>query len=163
MYEHNLEAMKNWILLLAVCCVITACTPEGRIYEKHKELSPNLEWLQKDMREFKVPIENISQPYQMSLTFRYATGYQFRTVNVQVTEITPAGGEKVNEYTLTVRNENGEYIGEPGYDIWDSEHVVETNKTYTETGTYTYRITHIMPQDPLNFAMEIGMILDEVK
>jgi gliding motility-associated lipoprotein GldH len=158
-----MEIMKNWMLLFVVGCFLVGCTPEGRMYEKHKELSPNLEWLKADKREFQVPIENNNLSYKLSLTFRYATGYQFRTANVQVTEISPAGNEQVNEYTLTVRNENGEYIGEPGYDIWDSEHLVEANKTYSETGTYTYRITHIMPQDPLNFAMEIGMILDEVK
>lgn len=155
--------MKNRILLFVAICLITACTPEGRIYEKHKELSPNLEWLQKDMREFQVAIENNNQSYQMSLTFRYATGFQFEAIKVEVTEISPSGKEAVNQYKLTVRNENGDYLGEPGYDIWDSEHVVESNKTYAETGTYTYRISHLMPQDPLNFAMEIGMIVDEEK
>jgi gliding motility-associated lipoprotein GldH len=155
--------MKNWILILVINCFLVGCTPEGRVYEKHKELSPNLEWLQADSREFEIPVENLDKNYNLSLTFRYATGFQFRTVNVQVTEISPAGTEQVYEYSLNVRNEAGEYIGEPGYDIWDSEHLVEANKTYFETGTYTYRITHTMQQDPLNFAMEIGMILDEVK
>lgn len=155
--------MKHWILFFAIGCLITGCQPEGRVYVEHKELSPNLEWLKKDVREFEVPIENADQPYNLSLAFRYANGYQFRVAKLEVTEISPGGKETVKEYELKVRDENGDYIGEAGYDIWDSEHLVEENKQYSETGTYTYRIEHTMPQDPLNFAMEIGLVLDEVK
>ena len=64
---------------------------------------------------------------------------------------------------MKIRDDNGAYLGEPGYDIWDSEHVIESNKTYSEKGTYIYVIEHNMPDDPLNFAMEVGVILDEIK
>ena len=43
------------------------------------------------------------------------------------------------------------------------QHKVEPNKTYAEQGTYTYIIEHIMPTDPLHYAMEIGVIIDEIK
>lgn len=155
--------MKNWILIFIAGCCIAGCRPEGRVYAEHKELSPNIEWQKEDVREFQVPIENTDQPYNLSLSFRFANGYQFEVVNVEVTEISPGGEETVKDFELKIRNENGEYIGEAGYDIWDSEHLIEKNKQYSEPGTYTYRIAHKMPQDPLNFAMEIGVVLDEVK
>ncbi len=155
--------MKNWILLLIAGILITGCRPEGRVYVEHKELSPNIEWQKEDVREFEVPIENTDQRYNLSLSFRYANGYQFEVAIVEVTEISPDGEETVKDYELKIREENGEYLGEAGYDIWDSEHLVEENKQYSELGTYTYRIAHKMPQDPLNFAMEIGVVLDEVK
>ena len=82
---------------------------------------------------------------------------------VKVTEVSPSGVETVNEYDLVVANNKGEYIGEAGFDIWDSEHLVEANKKYEETGEYTYIIEQNTPVDPLNYAMEIGIILDEVK
>lgn len=149
------------VLFLAASLI--SCQPEGRIYVEHKELSPDLEWLKEDKREFKVPVEDNTSLYDMRLSFRYATGYQYRVVQVKVTETSPAGEETVNEYELKVRDENGEYIGEPGLDIWDSEHLVETGKKYPETGTYTYVIEHTMPVDPLNFPMEIGLIVDKVE
>ena len=151
------------ILPIVITLAFIACQPEGRVYTKHKELSPNVEWLKKDSRKFEVPIENKEQAYNLSLTFRYATGYQFEVAKVKVTETSPSGEQTVNEYDLKIRDKNGEYLGEPGYDIWDSEHPVETNKTYTETGTYTYEIEHNMPVDPLNFAMEIGVVLDKAE
>ncbi len=140
-----------------------ACQSEDRVFIEHQELSPELEWLKKDVRTFKVPVADNSLTYDLSLSFRYANGYQYQTANVKVTETSPSGKERVNEYDLKVRETNGDYIGEPGFDIWDSEHVVEANKQYEETGTYTYVIEQNTPVDPLNFAMEVGVILDKAK
>lgn len=155
--------MKKILTVIAVTISLVACQPEGRIYNEHQELSPEVEWLKKDVKTFNVPIVATNQMYNLSLSFRYANGYQYQTANVKVTETSPSGKETVKEYELKVREETGEYIGEAGYDIWDSEHLVEPNKKFEETGTYTYKIEHIMPNDPMNFAMEIGVILDKAK
>lgn len=154
--------MKIFLVLFALVFCFTACQPENRIYHVHQELSPDLEWLKEDVKEFEVAIKDNSVPYDMSLTFRYATGYQFQTANIKVTETSPSGKISVKEYKLKVREENGDYIGEPGYDIWDSQHLVEEDKQYEETGVYTYKMEQVTPADPLNFAMEIGLILDKV-
>ena len=155
--------MKKLLTVLAIATSLLACQSEDRVFVEHQELSPEVEWLKKDVRTFKVPVDDNNQAYNMSLSFRYANGYQYQTANVKVTETSPSGKEVVKEFDLKVREANGDYIGEPGFDIWDSEHLVEANKKYEETGTYTYVIEQNTPVDPLNFAMEIGMILDKSK
>ena len=155
--------MKKLLTVIAIATSLLACQPEDRIYTEHQDLSPEVEWLKKDVRTFEVPIADNGISYDMSISFRYASGYQYQTANVKVTETSPSGKETVKEYELKVREANGDYIGEAGYDIWDSEHLVEPNKKYEETGTYTYVIEQNTPVDPLNFAMEIGLILDKAK
>lgn len=155
--------MTRIIAILTIIIGLTSCQPKERVYVKHLELSPDIEWLKKDIKEFKVPIEDDSISYNLSLSFRYAHGYQFKVVKVKVTETSPSGNKTTNNYDVQVRDEQGNYIGEPGYDIWDSEHLIEANKKYKETGTYTYTIEQNMPVDPLNLAMEIGVILDIAK
>ena len=155
--------MIRFITILAIAISLISCQPPGRIYVDHQDLSPQLEWLRKDVREFDVPIKDINIAYNMSLSFRYVYGYQYQIVKVKVTETSPGGKKTVKEYDLKVREDNGDYIGEAGLDIWDSEHLVEPGKKYDETGSYTYVIEQIMPDDPLNFVMEIGVILDKVK
>jgi len=140
---------------------LTACQPEGRVFVEHQELSPNLEWTKEDTRQFEVPVTDNSIAYNMRLSFRYANGYQFQVAKVKVTETSPSGTVSTKEYDLKVREDNGEFIGEPGLDIWDSEHLIEGNKQFAETGTYQYTIEHIMPNDPLHYAMEIGIVLDK--
>lgn len=148
-------------ITLAFLFALSSCKPEGRIFEEHKKLSPDYEWFKKDIREFKVPIEDNSILYNLSLGFRFAQGYQYRVAKVNVTEISPSGVQTARQYSLRVRDENDKYIGDPGYDIWDSEHLIEPDLKYAETGIYTYVIEHAMPKDPLIFAMEIGVVLDK--
>ena len=155
--------MKKIVVLAALSFALFSCKPEGRVYEKHLDLSPKVEWLKKDSREFKVPIEDKDIAYDLSLSFRYATGYPYEFAKVKVTEISPSGKESIQEFDLKVRDDKGEYIGEAGMDIWDSDHLVQSNKKFEETGTYTYVLEHNMPSDPLNYAMEIGLILDKAK
>jgi len=155
--------MKRLLIILVISIGLFACQPEGQIYIEHQELSPGLEWLKKDTREFKVPIEDNSISYNMSLSFRYVTGFQDNFVKVKVTETSPSGKEIVKEYDLKVREENGDYIGEAGYEIWDSNHLIELNVKYDELGLYKYVIEHNMPNDPVSNVMEIGVILEKSK
>ncbi len=155
--------MKKIVTLIAITISLISCEPDGTVYIEHQDLSPELEWLKKDIRTFKLPVQDNSIAYNLSLSFRYATGYQYETAQVKITETSPSGEETVKEYDLKVRTANGDYIGEPGLDIWDSEHLIESNKKYAEKGTYTYIIEQNTPVDPLNFAMEIGVILDKAK
>lgn len=155
--------MKKLLIILAILQGLISCQPEGQIYNEHQELSPRLEWLKQDTREFKVPIEDISSIYNLSLSFRYLNGYEHKTVKVKVTETSPGGKETVKEFDLKVREDNGDYIGEFAYEIWDSEHLVEPNKKYQETGTFTYLFEHNMADDPVKQVMEIGMVLEKVK
>lgn len=155
--------MKNLITLFVVGILLFSCTPEGEIYNEHKELSPEIEWKRKDARKFEVPIKDNSMNYDLSLSFRYAEGYPYKTAKVKVTEKSPSGKETISEYDLTVRKDNGDYIGEGSLDIWDSEHIVEKGNKFEEIGTYTYVIQHNMPQDPMPMAMEIGVIIRESK
>ncbi len=153
--------MKKILTAIVIATSLIACQPENRVFVEHQDLSPELEWLKKDTRTFSVPVSDNDLVYNLSLSFRYSNGYQYQTVKVRVSETSPSGVESIKEYDLKVREANGDYIGEPALDIWDSEHLVESKKKYAEVGTYTYVIEQITPNDPLNFAMEIGLILDK--
>ena len=154
--------MNRFIVLFFFSLGLVACQPENRVFVEHQELSPNLEWVKKDVPAFEVPIADNSAAYDMSLTFRYANGYQYQVLLVKLTETSPSGKEKVTEHELKVREDNGEYIGEAGFDIWDSEHMIAPGRTFEETGTYKYTVEQIMPVEVLDFAMEIGILVDKV-
>ena len=155
--------MKNLFVAVFISITFASCQPEGRVFIEHQELSPEVEWLKEDTRTFNVPVEDNNKTYNLSLSFRYAYGFQYNAARILLTETSPNGEKTQQSYDLKVRDEKGEYIGEAGYDIWDSEHLIVPNKRFLEKGVYTYTIEHEMPDDVLNFAMEIGVILDEVK
>jgi gliding motility-associated lipoprotein GldH len=160
---NEVENMRNILAVLIISVIVTSCQLGGRVYSKNQELSPQAEWLKKDAREFMVPVKDKNLIYNLSISFRYVDGYQYQIARVRVTETSPAGKVTVKDYDLKVREDNGDYIGEAGLDIWDSDHLVEANKKYEESGTYSYRIEQNMPVDPLTSVMEVGIILEKAK
>lgn len=158
-----MNSKVNLFSLILILFTFISCKPEGRVYENHKDLSPEIEWKKEDARTFEVPVEDKSIGYDLSIGLRYAQGYPWNACRILVKETSPSGKERKYQHTLKVRADNGDYIGEPGYDIWDSTHLVEKNKKYEEEGVYTYTIQHDMPKDPLPYVMEIGIIVDKAK
>jgi gliding motility-associated lipoprotein GldH len=140
-----------------------SCQSKNRIYSEHQTLSPNYEWLKKDKRSFTVPINDKKQKFNLSLSFRYANGYPYKSALVNLEIKSPSGEINQKNYELIVRKDDGSYIGNAGYDIWDSEHLIEKDIAFTEKGEYTFTLSQVTPDDPLNFAMEIGVILDKAK
>ena len=155
--------MKKIATIVAMLICMVGCYPEGRDYAEYKDLSPMEEWLKKDIIEFKVPIEKENQEYNMSLAYRYVVGHNHEVVKVKVTETSPSGKEESIEHDLNMLDENGYYKGDGSLGIIDTEHLIVANKIFKERGTYTYKIEHMMPNDPIEFAVEIGVILDQVK
>ncbi len=152
--------MKSIFNLSIAAIIFIGCQSKSRIYSENQELSPQMEWVKSDVKTFKVKIDDPNKSYKMSLAFRYTEGFSSKVLKLKVTEIAPNKKKNVKIYNLKIVNEKGEYIGEPGLDIWDSEHLVEGHKKYSEKGEYIYKIEHQMPTKVLNMAMEIGMILD---
>jgi len=155
--------MKLNLAIVVALFFLSSCQPENRVFEEHKALSPNIEWLKKDARSFDVLIEDTTATYALSIAFRYANGYPYRFARVALNEKTPVGVEQKEEFQLNVRKEDGSYIGEPGYDIWDSQHMVDGRRHFSEHGTYTFTIEQATPTDPLPYAMEIGLIIDRLE
>lgn len=141
---------------------MTACLPENRVFEEHSKLSPEVEWKREDVKTFEVEITDTTARYEFSIAFRFAEGYPYKDVSVILRETTPLGEESVRKCELIVRTADGEYFGKPGYDIWDSTHLLDEKRQYHEPGVYTYTIEHAMLKDPLPLAMEIGIIVDKV-
>lgn len=153
--------MKKTLFIGILILSFSACTPEGRVFSDNQTLSPEIEWLKSDVKSFQVPIV-AQNKYNVSIAFRYANGFPFRAAMVKMEIISPSGITNSEVHELVVRQEGGEYIGEAGFDIWDSEHQVLTSQLFEETGEYTFKLSHAMNQDPLNFAMEIGLVVDKV-
>lgn len=153
--------MKKFSIVAMMLFGISACTPDGRVFSENQVLSPEIEWHKSDVKMFQVTLV-AEKEYNVAIAFRFANGFPFRSALVNMEITSPNGTTSSQICELVVRQENGDYIGEAGFDIWDSEHQVLTNHSVAETGNYTFKLSHVMNQDPLNFAMEIGLVVDEV-
>ena len=145
------------VLLLAM---IFACSSSNReIYTKYKDLSEGGKWNASDEIFFKVNVEDISSTYEMKFFFRCLEGFQYKNMNIKVTQTSPSKIEEVKEYSLKVIGEDGEILGEELASVYDSETVVETSKKFDESGVYIFKVEPNMSVNVINNALELGLAL----
>lgn len=155
-----MKSMKLWAFSALLIFLISGCNDSNVLYSEHKELSPDYTWTKADKRIFEIDVPNNAHPHELALTFRYATGYMYDKVFMKVTETGPDNQSIRRDVEIQLRDKNGEFIGEKGYDIIDIEYILDAQKEYPTIGKYTYTIEQDMPEiDPLDFAMEVGLIL----
>jgi len=106
-------------------------------------------------------VDDLASKFQMKLNFRYVEGFAHKTFKVKVTEISPSKVKTVNSYELEIISPDGEYIGEPALDIWDSQHEIGAPIAFREKGNYTYVLEYEGETNALAFAMEIGIVLEK--
>lgn len=144
--------------------MLSGCSDKNIIFKQYTKFD-NYEWKQDDPRTFTIHIDDNRKSKEMILSFRYATGYRFDKVFLKVTEIDPEGKRTMRDVDFRVRDEDGNFLGDKGFDIIDLDYVLDAHKEYPMHGDYTYTIEHVMPNkvQTLNYVMEIGLILQEQK
>ena len=152
---------KLSVLFFVFAIGIMGCNP-NRIYNEHFETGEGLQWLKADKKTFNVNIEDASKKYNVYITFRYATGFAKTDAPVTLSQKTPSGELTSNNYALKIRDDKGDYIGEPGYDIWDSEHMIlaEVN---LEAGTHQFVLEHNNGEGTLFPVLDVGLIVEKVE
>lgn len=155
--------MSKPLFFFLLMTVLFAGCNENRIYSESSTLSDNYEWVKSDNRVFKFEIIDTVPSYSLTMSFRYAYGYPYKELKVQAVRTDPKGKQSTARYSLSVRDEDGKYVGDAAGDIWDSEHLVIPEIKFNLPGVYKYEVTHDMPVKNVVFAMEIGMIVAKLE
>lgn len=146
---------------LLIALVLSACAPDNRVYKKRLDLSPNVEWKLDDVKAFTFEIQDTTLFYELIVDLRYITGFPFDLSILDAKFTAPDGSDFSHQYQLKIRKENGEYIGDPGLDLWDVEQVIEEKFKFEQLGKYTISFTHAMPIDPLPYVLELGLVVNK--
>jgi len=145
--------MKQILIFFLAIISLTSCNNVYRKFEKVDEMK----WYKNDKKKFAVDIEE-SGNYDMLFGFRYATLYPYRNIKVLITKTLPNGDSYTKDAEFRVVDENNNYIGSAGGDIWDLENIFAENE-YLEKGKYQFIIEQDMGTDPVIVVMEIGLIV----
>jgi gliding motility-associated lipoprotein GldH len=149
------------IVFLALLFTAVACN-ENRIYERHTDPSGNLEWKKDQVVDFTVDIADPSLTYNVIASLRFAQGFAFAELPIEIKRTSPSGEEVTEQFMFHPRNVDGSYNGEGAGDIWDLEVPYQSNMQFPEAGSYTYEIRHLSDRELLHMVMEVGLIVDKV-
>ena len=153
--------LLKFISLFLIVIFAMSCN-ENRVYEKHRKNFTDYEWESSKVLEYSPEISELDQEYQIFVAFRHLYGFQIETIGVNVEITTPSGETSNKDYAIPIFENHLVYFGECMGSYCDLEVLVEDNYTFDEAGEYTFKIKHLMDQDPLLNVMEVGLIIDKV-
>lgn len=147
----------NKIIVAVACLIITISgCHNNTLFSKFWEMDQPGIWPKNESKNFSV---QINQPLtaQAKLFLRYIDGYQFDIIMVELTAQKPSGNVQTDTLFIELKNKDGEYIGQPAFELWDLEYNLSDSLYFHETGTYSFNIKHAMPVEVLPFIAEVGI------
>lgn len=156
-----MKTIKLLSALLAVLFLVTSCN-QNRVFEKHRKNFTDYRWESTNVCEYTPVIEDADAKYDITFALRHIYGFQHKSLNINIEMTSPSGETKSNDYNIQVVGDKREYLSDCAGDYCDLETLIEEDFKFEETGTYTFKITHLMEDDPVQAVMEVGLIIDKV-
>lgn len=153
-----MKVLKILSVLFTLSLAMIACD-STQIYQNWQDIA-QLQWKRDNVIENKVKIEDASKKYKISLGLRYLPEMPEKEVNVLVSIVRPNQETEQKAYTIKLKDDNGEHLGEVMGELADITQVVEEDFSFSEVGEYTFLIAQAMPQETLGGILEVGLILN---
>ena len=147
----------------ALMVLFSACAPEGQVYKDFQSTGDNTEWAKSKVPLFTFTIDNASQSYDVVLAVRFAKGFPYTHLKINLKIKSPSGTLTEMPAEIRIRDEKGDYQGEVMGDIGDVEQKIQSGKVFSEKGSWEYSVVSAMPQDPVPMIMEIGLIVKKAE
>ncbi|MEI6947990.1 gliding motility lipoprotein GldH [Paraflavisolibacter sp. H34] len=152
-------------LLLALFFVLISISCSRiDLYEKVDTI-PAYQWKSSYRPRFQFEIKDTAAPYQLFLIFRHNDRYNYNNLWLNIYTQTPGSKApaKVQYEIPLATNEKG-WLGSGLDDLYEHRVALTpaTQKFYfRQPGLYTFTIEHIMREDPLANAMNVGLRLEK--
>ena len=153
-----MKLVVHCILLL----LLIGCNSAKVMFEEHRSVGEEMTWEATEPITFEIYVKENKHPYEMAVAIRYAHGFPFNMLPIQMTETNPQGESVRRDLEIMIQPNPGEYLGEKGFDIIDLEQIIDREKEFPTFGKYTYTLVPV-DNDEHGFPliMEIGLVLKD--
>jgi len=134
----------------------------GIVSCSHKEIFfdyyslTNAEWNRDNPAVFHVKIENLSQPYNVSIEIRNNDDYPFSNIWLFIDYTLPNGNTRTDTVSADLADVYGKWYGK-GLSLYNLSIPYENTVLFPDTGTYIYSIRQGMRENPLKGISDIGL------
>ena len=152
-------------LLIIPFLMLTAGCQKIDLYEKI-EIIPKHQWKASFKPSFQFEIKDTTVPYQLYVIFRHNEMYRFNNVWINLYTISPDSSSAKAQYELPLATNEKGWLASSMDDIYEHRiALTPLNRTFyfKKPGVYTFRIEHVMREDPLEHVMNVGLRVEKKK
>lgn len=114
-----------------------------------------VQWDQDDKPSFDIDLEKTGQ-YDVIFTMRYIEGFQYKNMIGSILLSDLKNNPTSKQFDFKVIDENKEYIGDVGGNMWDIEYTIFADTTLN-AGKYTIQTEQLVSTETLPFFYEVGI------
>ncbi len=159
--SRTMKTLSHKIFLPALITLMLFSCGSGRVYEEYKKL-PDYSWSRFENIIFETEIEDADANYNIYIAIRHITQYPFKNLLVTTIMQTPSGEQRLLEYDLKLRDDNGKPLGNGMGELWDINIPLRKNFKFNEAGPLIIEFENRMPQPQTPGIMEIGLIIEKI-
>ncbi|MGM0566182.1 MAG: hypothetical protein ACQESX_05440 [Bacteroidota bacterium] len=142
--------MRTWIWIAGVVFLLSLsqCTVSEKEIFTAKQAFENDTWQRFQILDFDIPFEEENKAYDLYFTVTYSEDFQHDNIPLHAILKTPAGSKRVNEFTIEVRDANGQDIGEKADDAkyYTLKAPLWQELTISEPGEASLSLEQIIPK-----------------
>jgi len=156
--------MKQTIFQLLLVSVFgflfSACDP-NRVFETNEQIK-DYNWEYKDVKTFKVEIQDTAARYNLIVNMRHSFQFEWRNVYVQIATQSPDSSLQEKRVNLILAEPDGKWFGNCMGDNCDMHFYIQSNAIFPKKGIYTFKIRQDMRVNPLPLLKSIGLRVEKV-
>lgn len=150
--------MKKPFLYSIVFLFALASCSGGKVFEKHEKIKGNI-WDRFDVIEFEFNVEDVSDPFDFYVSFRYMEQFPLKYVDIEFTIYAPSGETRSSEHRIHFKDKDGNPLGKGMGDLWDLSDVLREGYLFPEPGTCKVEISSTMSYADIPGIMEVGLVV----
>lgn len=146
-----------WLVL----ALLLASCGEQPLYEKSYSFKEN-KWTQNVKPAFKVDIQDTSQAYDFTITFRVTTDYAYNNMWFYLNTKTPDGQTAREPFEMKVTNPDGSWAGKKTGTVVETQLNFKRRKL-PKKGAYYFSLEQGVTMESLNEVLDIGLSVDKAR
>lgn len=149
--------MRISVFIVALGFLLTSCGDQP-FYEKEFSFEGR-EWKQSVRPEFKVKVDDVSKPYNITLFVRTTTDYPYNNLWIYLKTTTPDGTSKREPFEIEISNPDGSWIGSKTGTIVETP-IYFKERMLPQKGLYTFELEQAITKSKVEEILDVGLRVD---
>ena len=148
--------MRKLVCLL-FCTYLMACSPSNNPILYESAAIPDAGWTIDHAVRFSVDIQDTAQPYDIFITLRHNTDYEWMNLFLFMKTYYPSLEFSRDTLECFLSDETGRWFGKGGSSVKNCIMLFQSGVRFPQKGRYTFEFIHGMRTDNLKNIMDLGM------
>jgi gliding motility-associated lipoprotein GldH len=161
-YFCKMKFVQNVIVFFALILCIGGCT-QLDVYEKNATM-PKQEWAYSFKPSFDFTITDTNSSYGIYIVLRHTDAYRYNNIWLNAGTKFPGDSMRYQRLELSLGNDATGWEGTGMDDIWEVRKPITKGPIkLSKTGNYTFTLSQVMRENPLEHIMSAGIRVEKVK